>query len=127
MEKVLIDTDVIIDFLRGYKERIKLIFEKIENKEIQAYISTVSIVELYAGADAKNLKKSGILTRLLSFFEPIPLERLLAKFAGSLKYEHNLSLADSIIAASSIITGIKLLSFNTKHFRKIPDLQLFLL
>ena len=34
MEKILIDSDVIIDFLRGHNERIRVIFERIEDKKI---------------------------------------------------------------------------------------------
>ena len=127
MEKILIDTDVIIDFLRGYKKRIKTIFEKIGKKEITAYISTVSIVELYAGSDSKDFKKEEILIQLLDFLKPIPLEPIIAKVAGSLKSKYYLSLADSVIAGTSIKTGLVLLSFNIKHFRNIPDLHLYYL
>ncbi|MBI2029858.1 hypothetical protein HYT02_05560, partial [Candidatus Gottesmanbacteria bacterium] len=54
MEKILIDTDVIIDFLRGYKKRISALFTQIERKEIKVYISQISVIELFAGEDAEN-------------------------------------------------------------------------
>lgn len=125
MEKILLDTDVIIDFLRGYQQRIKSIFEKIEQKQIIAYISTISIVELYAGIDIKDQRRNEILAQLLTFLEPIPLDPILSKFSGNLKSEYDLGLADAVIAASAINKELKLFTFNTKHFKKIPNCSFY--
>ncbi len=125
MEVVLLDTDIIIDFLRHHNLRIKNIFEKIENKKISALISIVSIVELFAGKDSINKDKEQILIHLLSFLEIIPLDINLARSAGILKQNYNLNLADSIIAATAIDQKTSLFTFNTKHFHNIPQLNLY--
>lgn len=125
MEKVLIDTDCIIDFLRGHKERVRKVFVKIENKEIEALISVISIVELYAGEDSKDKKKESALNLLLSFFKAVPLDQDLGKLAGKIKRGYQISLADAVIGATSLQEKAKLLTFNTKHFRKIPDLVFY--
>ncbi|OGG15851.1 hypothetical protein A3D78_03000 [Candidatus Gottesmanbacteria bacterium RIFCSPHIGHO2_02_FULL_39_14] len=124
MEKVLIDTDAIIDFLRGYNLRIRDLFQKIQSKKIKAFLSVVNVVELYAGKDSANKKKKLILDNLLSYFEIIPLDGKLAAESGNLKREYDLILADSIIAASCLKIGASLITFNQKHFKKIQNLRL---
>ncbi|MBI4067528.1 PIN domain-containing protein [Candidatus Gottesmanbacteria bacterium] len=125
MEKVLIDTDVFIDFLRGYNRRIKDIFTQVEEKHIHGYISLITIIELYAGKDTKNVRKLRSLNQLLSFFEVVIPNMLMAKLAGKLKRDYALSLADSIIASTNILLGTRLLTFNVRHYRLVPDLMLF--
>lgn len=125
MEKIVVDTDVIIDFLRGHKKRIREVFVEIERKELKAYLSCVSVVELYAGQSSSTNGNLDALSQLLSFFEIIPLETDLARFAGILKRKYGTGLADSIIASSAIMLEAFLLTFNTKHFTRIPDLTLY--
>ena len=42
---LLLDTDLLIDFLRGYPEAIQLL----ETSNYEFWISTVSVAELYVG------------------------------------------------------------------------------
>ncbi len=125
MEKILIDTDVIIDFLRGHKKRIATLFIRVERKEIKAFISQISIVELYAGEDIEDKDKEIVILRLLAFFGIIPIDINLGKLAGRLKRKYRLGLADSIIAASALESKLKLFTFNTKHFKDIPNLKIY--
>lgn len=123
MEKVFVDTDVMIDFLRGYKPRIKNFFKRIENGGIKAYTSWINIVELYSGVDSE--EKDPIISELLSILEIIGQDIKSTKLAGYIRRQYNLSLADSIIASLTIKNNLKLLTFNKKDFQKIKDLQLF--
>ena len=125
MEKTTDDTDVVIDFLRGHNNRIKDIFQQIENKEIKAYISLISVIELYSGEDTQVKEKLEVLEQVLSFLKILNLDLNVAAIAGSIKRRYTLGLADSIIAATAINSQIKLLTFNTKHFAQIPGLSLF--
>lgn len=123
MEKVFVDTDVMIDFLRGYKPRIKNVFKRIEDGGIKAYTSWINIVELYSGVDSED--KDPIISELLSILEIIGQDIKTTKLAGYIRRQYNLSLADSIIASLTIKNSLKLLTFNKKDFQKIKDLQLF--
>lgn len=125
MEKILIDTDVIIDFLRGYDLRTKSFFLKIKNLEIKGYISLISIIELYTGIEKENNKQEINLKQLLSLLEILQIDFDLSKQAGLIRRKHNLSITDSIIAATSSFYKIRLFTFNTKHYHKIPDLSLY--
>ena len=113
MEKILIDTDFVIDLLRGYTRRINLLISKIEKGEVKTFISYISIIELYTGE--VNAEKEAILTELISFLDFLPLDLTLSKLAGNFKRKYHLGLADSVIAATSYNYKIKLFTFNIKR------------
>lgn len=125
MEKILVDTDVFIDFLRGYDARGKGAFLLIEQKRLVGTISVVTIAELYTGNDVLEKKKLRILTHVLSFFSPLPITTDIAKYAGSLRREYRMGCADSFIAATAAIHDLFLFTFNTKHFHQIKGLRFF--
>lgn len=125
MEKVLIDTDAVVDFLRGYNLRLKDFFIKIFRKEIIGLISLISIVELYSGADTKDKKRREILEKLLSSLKPVAFDLKSAKLAGQWSLKHKLGLPDSLIAATSVAEKVPLLTFNQKHFQKIKEVELY--
>ncbi|MBI5452577.1 PIN domain-containing protein [Candidatus Gottesmanbacteria bacterium] len=123
MEKILLDTDFVIDLLRGYTKRINNLITRIEKGQIKAFISLISVIELYAGEDSE--EKETIITEFLSLLDIIPLDFILSKSAGNIKRKYNLSLADAIIAATSSYYKIKLFTFNLKHFQNIPEIDLY--
>lgn len=125
MEKILIDTDIIIDFLRGYDLRTKSFFLKFKNLEIKGYISLISIIELYSGIEKENNRQEISLKQLLSLLEILPIDFNLSKSAGFLRRKYNLSITDAIIAASSTYHKINLFTFNTKHYQKVPNLSFY--
>lgn len=123
MEEVLIDTDVFIDFLRGFHLRIKPLFEKVQNREIIASVSVITLIELYSGKTINRDKP--IIVQFLSFFKIIPVEIELFELAGKIKRSNNLIIADAIIAATSIQKGTKLCTFNIKNFAPVPGIKLY--
>ncbi len=126
MEKILIDTDVIIDFLRGYDLRTKAFFLKIKNLEVKGCISLISIIELYTGIEEENNRQEINLKQLLSWLEILPIDFNLSKLAGKLRRKYRLSITDSIIAATSSYFKIKLFTFNIRHFQKVQELTFYL-
>ena len=123
MEKILLDTDFVIDLLRGYTKRINQLIAKIENGQIKACISLISVIELYAGEDS--VEKETIITEFLSLLDILALNFTLSKLAGKIKRKYSLSMADAIIAATSSHYEIKLFTFNVKHFARISELSLY--
>jgi predicted nucleic acid-binding protein len=124
MEKILMDSDVLIDFLRGYDKRIRDVFRQLYKKQIVGILSTINIVELYSGKDVLNYKKLASLKKLLSYFQILSLKQAVAELAGTLRFKYSLGLADSVIAATCIKEKAKLFTFNTKDFKKIKELTL---
>ncbi|MBI2340043.1 MAG: type II toxin-antitoxin system VapC family toxin [Deltaproteobacteria bacterium] len=119
---LLLDTDVLIYFLRG-DPRIKSLL--LLNHSF--YYSYITKKEL--------LKKPGLSTaeaeaimRLLNRLRQVSIDGRIASLAGELLKKHRhrgLKIPDALIAASSIAKNLTLVTFNRKHFRFIPGLLLF--
>lgn len=113
--KLLIDTSVIIDYLRGLPKAINYIEKQIHHNLM---ISTISIAELHAGI--RNDTEEKQMTQFLSLFTPISLDNAVGEMAGKLLSQyynsHTIGLADACIAASSIVHQAQLITLNTKDF-----------
>jgi tRNA(fMet)-specific endonuclease VapC len=126
MEKdsILVDTNIIIEVLKNNKGIIK----HIDSIGIdRVVVSCITVMELYYGAlnkvDLRNTKK------YLKAFEVIKINHKISKLAIDLieKYSkgYNLNLPDAFIAATSIVSGLKLYTLNVKDFRYIEGLELW--
>ncbi len=123
MTKVLIDSDVIIDYLRtGGGGLVKLVEAQRDGK-VELYLSAVTVLELFAGKSSKAVV--GKLKELIEGFIVIPLGTELAEFAGQTKRDHttDAALADLIVGATSVSIGAKMATRNKKHYQGIPKLR----
>lgn len=125
MKRVLLDTSVIIDFLRREDKNKTLLFI-LAQQEIHLYISIITHTELYAGKSIWEKKKAKEeLEILFSGMKILPLEHNVSKEAGEIKVKYNLNLLDAIVAATAIISGIDLATLNVKDFERIKEINLF--
>jgi len=122
ISKFLIDSDILIDFLRGLNKTRGFLFKL--RKEGELLISVINVVEIYSGKEIKNTKKRKIIDQFLNGFKIIPLDENLSKLAGEIRLNYYLPFADAIVAATAIYTGSVLATRNIKHFSKIKNLKL---
>ncbi len=113
----LLDTDVLIAYLRGHTETVSLLKELTE-KGADFSVSAVTVVEIEAGIRDKEKEKT---YELLDLFEICPLDISTAQLAGSFlrKYRGkgiSLSLADVIIGATAVIQDLILVPCDTRHY-----------
>ena len=121
---VIVDSCVFISAFRHNiqaKNDLKLI------KDNTAY-STITQLELLTGANT--ISKKEVVKKIFECYYGIPLNRDISKKAVELmtKYVNGqqiMSVPDSLIAATSIVTGYPLLTYNTKDFVFIKGLKLF--
>jgi len=124
VKKVLLDTSVIIDFLRR-KDKEQTLLVILAQKEIHLYISIITHTELYAGKSIwENKKAKEELQTLFSGMKILPLEHNISQKAGEVKAKYNLNLLDAIVAATSIIHKLDLSTLNIKDFDKIKEINL---
>lgn len=131
IKKVLLDTDVIIDFLRVGID-YKTVFKGIKNKETQAYISSITAFELNNGAllsDNPKLKLEEVseLTNMMGIVPFDKTESYVASkiYAYLVKKGLPLEIRDILISACAISNNIRILTKNKKHFSRIPELQFY--
>lgn len=111
MKKFLVDTDVIIWYLKGRDKEVEFINDL--KKEGKIFISVISLTEVVVGL-TKN--KKTILRDLKEAFIPLEVSVKIAELAGNYKQKYRLAIADMLIAATSAITKCILVTYNRKHF-----------
>lgn len=118
----LVDSDVLIDYLRGFENARKFLLKANEGKLL--LISVVSVVEIFSGKETRGEEKKDRIEEFLENFEIIELDARIAKYAGELRRDYQKPFADMIIAATAIFLGISLATKNIKHFEGIKNLEL---
>lgn len=116
MNKCLIDTDVIIQWLKGIRE-IKDKAERFLADDVTLIWTPIQIAEIFAG-----MRKSEeeTISNLFLIFDSFFLNEDIGKKAGEYlrKYSksHALEVADALIAASASYYKLHFWTLNSKHF-----------
>lgn len=117
-KKILMDTDIFIDFFRGIKNAEELISKNIN----QIIFSAITESELLAGNICKNKNEEEKVLHFLSQFEKIPVDNPLVQIAAKYKRNFDIALPDAIIAASAFSNDAILVTRNIKDFSKIKEI-----
>lgn len=119
---MLVDTDVLIDFLRGQSDAKDFI----ATLPAEVFISTITIAELHVGV--RDGKERAILTTFLDTFQPIAIDAELAAEGGLLRRDygksHGVGLNDALIAATALKHKLELATLNAKHYPMVKQLLL---
>ena len=120
---VLIDSDVLIWFMRGHPKAVAAL-----ETAGDWYISAVSYMELIQGCRNKAELKA-VQKALKSVDDGVlPVTQAISDLACTLveKYSlsHSVHLADALIAATALHHGLPLLTANIKHFQVIKTLKI---
>ena len=118
---LLLDTDVLVDFLRGHSKAVS--FVKAHSNLI--ILSSIVIAELYAGV--KGNAEETALHDFISLFRVVPVNTEIAKIGGLYKRDygrsHGISLADAILAATVETENAELKTLNTRHYPMLKGLR----
>jgi len=124
MSGKLLDTTVLIDLSRGKTEAADFI-DAARKREESLHVSVVSAMELIAGCRDKNEVEKA--RRLVSGFTLTQLTPAISAKAYDLvvtySKSHNLSIPDSLIAATAVVQDLELATDNERHFGMIPSLR----
>lgn len=115
MKKVIVDTDILINFLRGKEAAQTYLFSLLE-KETTIYCSAITVAEIHAGMKEHEREKT---TELIDSLNVVDINCKIAEKAGTYKREEkrqSLELDDCLIAATAFIEGAILATGNGKHY-----------
>ncbi len=121
--KILVDTDVLIWFLKGNEDA----YRKLESAD-EILMSAISYMELVQGL--RNKSELTALNRFIRDWEirVVLIDERITQHAMSLVEQfflsHTLHLSNGLIAATAIEHGVSLLTGNVKHFKPIAALDL---
>ncbi len=100
-KNLLIDTDVLIDYLRDQADAVNYI----ENLTVPLLMSAITMAELYAGI--REGEERTKLDAFITAFELVPIDQAIAIKGGlyrrDYKKSHNVGIADALIAATRVV------------------------
>ncbi len=120
---MVIDTDVLIWYMKGNAKAYKVI-EKSKN----FFISVVTYMELVQGMRNKNelnnLRRALHVwnLKILYISEEISIKAMF--FVEQHYLSHSIQLADALIGATAIAYGLPILTGNDKHYKILKDIQI---
>ena len=121
MERVILDTNILIEILKNNKDTIKIV----EQFSLH-YISEITKMELFYGAF--NKQELNKLNKFISLFELVPINESISNIVSKLIYtyakSHNLTIPDAIIASTAIELNLPLFTYNIKDFHFIDDIKI---
>lgn len=123
----LLDTDIIIEYLRGNKK----VIDKLISLPSRKYTTTISLAELFYGIyqSSKKEKNTQKLMDFLTDVEILNIDYDNCKLFGKLKSELKkkgelIDNFDLFIACISVTNNLTLITNNDKHFKRISNLKI---
>ena len=119
---LLCDTCVIIDFINGRSQELANLL----NEDRILFINSIIEMELFQGT--RNKSELQTVEKRLASFRLLMMQQeifdLATQFLKIYRLSHGLALPDAIIGATAIYYQIPLLTYNTKDFRFLPNIEL---
>jgi hypothetical protein len=117
--RFLIDTDVLIEYLRGKRQAA----EYLEGIEGELMISAITVAELFSGVHGSNEMEA--LDQFMLAFQVVPVDDRLARQGGLIRQQyhpsHGIGLADALIAATALDREAQLVTFNRRHYPMVQQ------
>ena len=120
---MIIDTDVLIWYMRGNVEAYKVIEES-----GNFFISVITYMELVQGMRNKkelnNFRQAlrGWNAKVLYVSEEISIKGMF--FVEQYFLSHSMEIADALIGATAVTYGFPILTGNDKHYKVVKDIQI---
>jgi predicted nucleic acid-binding protein len=128
-QKILVDTNILIDHFRLSKKIKKesQLEKLLKSKNLSSYIAATTTQELFAGQSSKNKKETSNIKKLLGLFKIISIDSKIAQLAGEIirDTKKTILVADAQIAASAINKKAKLFTKNKKVFSSIKGIKFY--
>ena len=119
----LLDTTVLIDYLRGHAE-VRARLHALAEQQHELAVCAISVAEVFAGLREEDREATALFLSTLAYFD-LPFDT--ASVSGELQYTfarrgQTLKLTDVLIGASALARDAILVTDNVKDF-PLPGLQ----
>lgn len=121
MNGLLVDADVLIDYLRG----LRVAVDFIADNATRVILSAITVAELYGGVKGRD--EEAVLEQLVSLYRVLPITTSIARRSGLFKRDfgksHGIGLADAIVAATALAEPAELATLNVRHYPMLKGLR----
>jgi len=127
MEKIVIDTDILINYWRGEEAPLSGLLKQGAEGSLELLASTIILFEFYSGLELESpvsRERAGLLFSQFSVQDVTPsIAKLAAQLMRKNKLEGKIGKLDMLIAATTLALGAKLLTGNKRHFAPVPGVN----
>jgi predicted nucleic acid-binding protein len=121
--QLIIDTDIVIDFLRRRSEILQKVIDR-----FTCGITAVTFYELLAVA-VRSPQQEQLLSEFISIVTVLPFDQEAAEAAANIwrtlqRQGMSIGLPDTLIAGICLAQSLPLLTRNQRHYQRVSDLQL---
>jgi predicted nucleic acid-binding protein len=120
VSRLLLDTCVLIDYLRAHPPAVDYVLSLSE----EPLLSAVTIAEIYVGVRDRTEERA--VESLVDLFVVLAVDGHIARRGGALRRRfarsHGTGLLDALIAATAEVHGARLATRNARHFPMLADL-----
>ena len=120
---MIVDTDILIWYSRGYQKAIDLIHS------LDTFsLSVVTYIEIIQGV--RNKKELDAFKKALGILDVkvIQIDELISTkamfYVEQYALSHSMELADALIGASAVIKQLSLMTGNEKHYKHLPEIKI---
>jgi predicted nucleic acid-binding protein len=122
--KILVDSSLIIDFLR-VKDNTTSLFYQLSAHDHDLSVSIITQAELYSGKSVwEKPDVQAALETIFSGLTIVPLDSTVAVSAGQIRAAHGTDLIDALLAATALRHGLTVATLNRKDFAAISGISL---
>ena len=126
MKKIFIDTNILIDYSKGYGLKLKPLLEMQVEDLAHLYINTIIIVEYMNDYNLTNKEMITKSEKFLQKFNLIDINKNIAYITANLLRTKQISyIGDALISATCLDNGLELMTNNQKDFKKVKGLNFY--
>ena len=126
MQRVIIDTNILIDHSKGKSNKLKELFELKKLRKAELYLTPVVIAEFLADDKLISAKNKQKAISFINLFDIVNITKKIGLKAGDLLRNGNVNhIADALIASSCIEGRLGLVTRNEKHFNRVKGISFF--
>lgn len=130
--KIVIDTNLLIDFSRQNKlSKKEILWPQLvacaQKKGHQLVLPTAALFELFSGTEMRLKNNRQQMENILKDILILDINKEISLRAAELfrDYQQRIGVIDYLLAATSLVLEGELATLNAKHFQMIKNLKLF--
>ena len=118
----LLDTNAVVYYIGGEPRALETLIP-IMQSDASIILPSVVITELWSGKYTPSVEIK-VIEEFIASLLILSLDGQLARSAGIIRRNYNLSIGDAMIAATALAWGATLLTRNVRDFKHVPNLSI---